>query len=235
MNSSAFSCAVSVSGAGAAAREARRARVRHVARAQRDVHVGEHDAAALVGGGRFHRRVERQVLGRLTLGAVVRVLRHPDPPAREGALTAATECWPITSEIWPRVVDAAVLTSQSASAAPLGNDDVDGGGLRRRQVLAHADPGGGRWPRRQPAPDPVRVQVVGEHAPAVVGVALHVAEERPLLVLELSTLALEHDDVVAEPSCRSWGTASRTSSRTSPPTSADPPPCCRSSAPPTYM
>ena len=83
MNSSAFSCAVSVSGAVQPIGK-RRLRMRAVARPQRDVHVGEHDAPALIGGGRLDRRVERQVLRRLTLRAVVGVLRDPDPAPRRG-------------------------------------------------------------------------------------------------------------------------------------------------------
>ena len=103
-------------------------------------------------GRRFDRRVERQVLRRLTLGAVVRVLWHPDPPPRVGRVDGRDRVLAHHQRDLAARRRRARVHQPVGQRRPLGERRVDVGGDRASgRSLADADPVGGRGPGRQPA------------------------------------------------------------------------------------
>ena len=150
MNSSAFSCGVSV-GRQAAVRERLLARIRR--RARRHVQVAHHDAAALLLGRDLDRRVEREVLDhRRVLG---RVAARRSSAARRGwsnrrcARRRGSRSVPASS-IRRRSPSSPRTPSPFGKLVSIGRRDVRVEAVRARAVLRH------RRPRRRAVERPRR-------------------------------------------------------------------------------
>ena len=148
-----------------------------------------------------------------------------DPLLRAGALTSRDRVLAVLDRDLAGRRRRRPSTSQSRHAMPLGNvvstlavDRVVGRSARRRRSTCGS-------PAMAAVPcGSSLLQVVGEDAPAVVGVAASCCARYGIFSLtEMLALAREQHDVVAS-SCRSSGTACRTSRRTSRPTPASPSP-----------